>query len=61
MLVLSLHARLRVPSSIRHSLRHLFEGARNFWQNSGAWRCEIAEPCHAATYAVIARLDRAIQ
>src|ERR1700722_3752297 len=33
-------------SSIRHSLRPLFsEGARNFLQNSGAWRRENEEVC----------------
>jgi hypothetical protein len=41
-----LHAKLAGASSIRHSLRPLFfEGARNFLQNSGAWRHEIAEVC----------------
>jgi hypothetical protein len=44
-------------SSIRHSLRPLsFEGARNSWQTSGAWRREIADLC-----PVIASASEAIQ
>src|ERR1700722_19067821 len=44
-------------SSIRHSLRPLFfEGARNSWQSSGAWRREMVESC-----PVIASASEAIQ
>jgi hypothetical protein len=43
MLCFYLHARLRVRQASGIPCALLIEGARNFWQNSGAWRGEIAE------------------
>jgi hypothetical protein len=60
MLCFILHARLRVPSSIRHSLRPLSLKAREIFGKARA-RGVARSRSHAATYAVIARLDRAIQ